>query len=212
MTPIAAATPTQIRLAQEHSDRRKRFFRVMPRIAIADHAAIAPPLPFDIVAEVIASGAIEVADAPTEPTPKVSFETAARLGSPQRIRLIQAIVAAEFNISRKELLSHRRDRAIVFPRQVAMYVAKELTLRSLPELGRRFGGMDHTTVLHASRKIELLLAEDAPGLRAKIDKIKSQVLATVAAQSAPASVPSSEAEQPNSGEGDTSNGGSGKAE
>ena len=48
----------------------------------------------------------------------------------------------------------------VRPRQVAMYLAKTLTLRSLPEIGRRFGGRDHTTVLHAVRKIEALVAKD----------------------------------------------------
>ena len=71
-----------------------------------------------------------------------------------KIEDIQKIVARHFNVSRNELLSNRRTRTIVRPRQVAMYLSKVLTPRSLPEIGRRFGGRDHTTVLHAVRKIE----------------------------------------------------------
>jgi chromosomal replication initiator protein len=79
-----------------------------------------------------------------------------RGGEPKPVRIedIQKIVARHYNVSRTELLSNRRTRTIVKPRQVAMYLAKTLTPRSLPEIGRRFGGRDHTTVLHAIRKIE----------------------------------------------------------
>lgn len=79
-----------------------------------------------------------------------------RNGEPKRVRIeeIQRIVARHYNVSKSELLSNRRTRTIVRPRQIAMYLAKALTPRSLPEIGRRFGGRDHTTVLHAVRKIE----------------------------------------------------------
>ncbi len=79
-----------------------------------------------------------------------------RKGEPKRVRIedIQRVVARHYNVSKSELLSNRRTRTIVRPRQIAMYLAKMLTPRSLPEIGRRFGGRDHTTVLHAVRKIE----------------------------------------------------------
>ena len=79
-----------------------------------------------------------------------------RPAEPKRVRIedIQRIVARQYNVSRADLLSSRRTANVVRPRQVAMYLAKILTLRSLPEIGRRFGGRDHTTVLHAVRKIE----------------------------------------------------------
>jgi chromosomal replication initiator protein len=79
-----------------------------------------------------------------------------RAGEPKRVRIedIQRIVARHYNVSKTELLSNRRTRTIVKPRQVAMYLSKIMTPRSLPEIGRRFGGRDHTTVLHAVRKIE----------------------------------------------------------
>lgn len=85
-----------------------------------------------------------------------------RSGEPKRIRIeeIQRVVARHYNVSKQDLLSNRRTRAIVKPRQVAMYLAKMMTPRSLPEIGRRFGGRDHTTVLHAVRKIEDLVGAD----------------------------------------------------
>jgi chromosomal replication initiator protein len=83
-------------------------------------------------------------------------------GEAKRVRIedIQRIVARHYNVSRQELVSNRRTRVIVKPRQIAMYLAKTLTPRSFPEIGRRFGGRDHTTVLHAVRKIEDLIGED----------------------------------------------------
>lgn len=81
---------------------------------------------------------------------------------PRRIRIedIQKVVASHFNVSKHDLLSARRTRAIVRPRQIAMYLAKTLTPRSFPEIGKRFGGRDHTTVLHAVRKVEELASGD----------------------------------------------------
>ena len=83
-------------------------------------------------------------------------------GEPRRVRIedIQRVVARHYNVSRQELVSNRRTRVIVKPRQIAMYLSKTLTPRSFPEIGRRFGGRDHTTVLHAVRKIEELIAGD----------------------------------------------------
>ena len=83
-------------------------------------------------------------------------------GEARRVRIedIQRIVARHYNVSRQELVSNRRTRVIVKPRQIAMYLSKTLTPRSFPEIGRRFGGRDHTTVLHAVRKIEELISAD----------------------------------------------------
>ena len=70
-----------------------------------------------------------------------------------------------------DLLSQRRHRSVVWPRQVGMYLAKQLTARSLPEIGRRFGNRDHTTVLHAIRKIEGELAGN-PRLKEELEELK----------------------------------------
>jgi len=77
-----------------------------------------------------------------------------------RIEDIQRLVARHYNVSKQDMLSNRRTRAVVRPRQMAMYLAKELTPRSLPEIGRSFGGRDHTTVLHAVRTIKGKLEGD----------------------------------------------------
>ena len=99
-----------------------------------------------------------------------------RPAEPKRVRIedIQRIVARQYNVSRADLLSSRRTANVVRPRQVAMYLAKILTLRSLPEIGRRFGGRDHTTVLHAVRKIEALTGNDT-ALAEEIESLKRQL-------------------------------------
>jgi chromosomal replication initiator protein len=96
-----------------------------------------------------------------------------RPAEPKRVRIedIQRVVARQYNVSRADLLSSRRTANVVRPRQVAMYLAKVLTLRSLPEIGRRFGGRDHTTVLHAVRKIETLAGNDS-ALADEIETLK----------------------------------------
>jgi len=74
---------------------------------------------------------------------------------------IQKRVAEHFNIRVADMHSARRARAVARPRQVAMYLAKQLTSRSLPEIGRKFGGRDHTTVMHAVRRIDELMQNDS---------------------------------------------------
>ena len=76
------------------------------------------------------------------------------------IEEIQKRVAEHFNVRVSDMHSDRRSRAVARPRQVAMYLAKQLTPRSLPEIGRKFGGRDHTTVMHAVRKVEELRSVD----------------------------------------------------
>jgi chromosomal replication initiator protein len=74
-------------------------------------------------------------------------------------------------VSKGDLLSQRRHRSVVWPRQIGMYLAKHLTARSLPEIGRRFGGRDHTTVLHAIRKIEGEITKN-PHLGDELEELK----------------------------------------
>jgi chromosomal replication initiator protein len=97
-------------------------------------------------------------------------------GEPRRVRIddILRAISEQYSVSRGDLLSSRRTRSIVRPRQIGMYLSKQLTSRSLPEIGRRFGGRDHTTVIHAIRKIEELMNED-PGLRDEIECLKKDL-------------------------------------
>ena len=73
---------------------------------------------------------------------------------------IQDLVSQRFSLTRKQLCGDRRSQNIVYPRQVAMYLSRELTDASLPKIGREFGGRDHTTVIHATSKIARLIKED----------------------------------------------------
>lgn len=91
-----------------------------------------------------------------------------------RIEDIQRVVARHYSIPKTDLVSARRTQAIVRPRQIAMYLAKVMTPRSLPEIGRRFGGRDHTTVLHAVRKIDELAKTDSR-LADDIELLKRQI-------------------------------------
>jgi chromosomal replication initiator protein len=95
-------------------------------------------------------------------TAETAIRDLVRNREPKRVKIedIQKLVASRYNVSRSDILSERRTAAVVRPRQIAMYLSKVLTLRSLPEIGRRFGGRDHTTVLHAVRKIEKAIHED----------------------------------------------------
>jgi chromosomal replication initiator protein len=92
---------------------------------------------------------------------------------PRRIKIedILRIISRHFGVSKGDLLSQRRHRSVVWPRQVGMYLAKQLTARSLPEIGRRFGNRDHTTVLHAIRKIEGEITGN-PRLKDEIEELK----------------------------------------
>ena len=95
---------------------------------------------------------------------------------PRRIKIdeILKVISRHFGVSRSDLLSERRHRSVVWPRQIGMYLAKQLTSRSLPEIGRRFGGRDHTTVLHAIRKIETHLTAN-PRLKDELEELKKML-------------------------------------
>jgi chromosomal replication initiator protein len=76
------------------------------------------------------------------------------------IKRIQDLVAERFGLSLDELCGEKRSQNIVYPRQVAMYLSRELTDSSLPRIGKEFGGRDHTTVIHATQKVSRLIRED----------------------------------------------------
>jgi chromosomal replication initiator protein len=107
------------------------------------------------------------------PTAEIAIKDLLRVREPKKVKIedIQRLVASHYNVSKSDILSSRRTATVVRPRQIAMYLAKSLTPRSLPEIGRRFGGRDHTTVLHAVRKIETLTGSDA-ALAGEIDLLK----------------------------------------
>jgi len=91
------------------------------------------------------------------------------------VDLIQSTVCKFFKISKNEMLSSRRSRYLVRPRQVAIYLTKILTSKSLPEIGREFSNRDHTTIIHSVKTIEKLKKEDND-LNINIDNLKNKIL------------------------------------
>ena len=88
---------------------------------------------------------------------------------------IQNVTSNFFSINLQEMLSQRRSRPLASPRQIAMYLAKKLTTRSLPEIGRKFANRDHTTVIHAVKTIEKL-SQDNSLMKKNIEEITSIIL------------------------------------
>jgi chromosomal replication initiator protein len=97
-----------------------------------------------------------------------------RYATAQRLTVdrIQRAVCEMFELTMTDMTSKRRARAVARPRQVAMYLSKTLTKRSLPDIGRRFGGRDHTTVMHAVKRIQELCAED-PQLKSQVNELRT---------------------------------------
>ena len=91
------------------------------------------------------------------------------------VESIQNLVAAHFNLNIKEMLSSRRSRSLARPRQIAMYLAKQHTTNSLPDIGRKFSNRDHTTVIHAVKKIDELIKNDND-IRQSVIEIKKKFL------------------------------------
>jgi len=172
-------------------DLRRRILHTRYRVACDQHRGLEiPETILDYVAQSVVSNGRDLEGAlnrlvaqwqfTNHPVTLASAEITLRdlVGSHEqrrvRIEDIQRVVARHYNVSKADLLSSRRTRTIVRPRQVAMYLAKVLTPRSLPEIGRRFGGRDHTTVLHAVRKIEDLIQGDKT-LAEEIELLKRMI-------------------------------------
>jgi len=91
------------------------------------------------------------------------------------VEFIQNLVASHFNLNIQELLSPRRSRSLARPRQIAMYLAKQHTTNSLPDIGRKFSNRDHTTVIHAVKKIDELIKKDND-IRQSVTELKKKLL------------------------------------
>jgi chromosomal replication initiation ATPase DnaA len=120
---------------------------------------------------------------------ELRLERLAINGGCPTIEAIQDAVMDYFGISRNKFLSDRRTTPVVFPRHVAMFLCTELTTISYPGIGRMFGGMDHTTIMHAAKKIDVLYRTDKE-VQTDIDTLMSMLLAsTKPTEDAPCSSP-----------------------
>jgi hypothetical protein len=164
---ISEATPEALKAHAAHKARAERIRSKAVIYRPQTEPEAVPREPFDLH-KMPGSVYIEPGQIFIEPVP--------RMYSPYpRVEEIKTVVARAYNCSCLDLISARRAANVVRPRQIAMYLAKKLTPRSLPDIGRRFGGRDHTTVLHAVRKIAgLVLTDDA--LAQEIDGLEAELM------------------------------------
>lgn len=117
---------------------------------------------------------------PLQPIPNEEIARASDAAFPQfntwgnAIVHIQKTVCAEYGVKLVDLCSQRRHHPVLRPRQVAMYLCRELTNRSFPEIGRRFGGRDHSTVFTAVQRVETLMKSN-PEMAARVNRLEEQL-------------------------------------
>ena len=143
-----------------------------PRNAVTDHGIDLKRKPELAVVEPAPPLPPEAALLPGADTPLLECvlkDIVARIGPGMLgIRTIQLVVCEYYGVSLIDLLSSRRTKAVVLPRQVAVWLCRRLTPHSLPAIGQHFGGRDHTTMLHNARRIDELRQSDA-AMQAKLD-------------------------------------------
>lgn len=167
-------------LHRQHLERRLRFMQSALNYAQRKARPPEPPKP-RISAEVRAAKLVRTESDEVSwyievcgtDTPLKGAENI-MLGRPISVLDVQREVCRHSGLSREDLLSHRRTKDVVGPRQLCMYLCKTLTMRSLPEIGRRFDDRDHTTVLHAVRKVNRMRHDDIE-LQASIDMITQRL-------------------------------------
>jgi len=103
------------------------------------------------------------------------FKSFALENKPVNVDRIQDIVASFFNIKPQDLKSPNRQKVFAFPRQIAMFLSRKLTKSSFPEIGMKFGGKDHSTIIHAVKKIDKMIGED-PSLKVTVESIEKTLL------------------------------------
>jgi hypothetical protein len=144
------------RLHHEHTERRRRWFA--PPAPEGEPPPPKPEQPMQTAPEPIDLELYRLVQRAEQIAAGAGVES---LAPRPTCKLIRAIVAGFYRLPVTELLAQRRDRAVVWPRHVAIYLCCTMTTHSLPHIGRAFGGRDHTTVLHAKRRIAGLRETDA---------------------------------------------------
>jgi len=128
-----------------HVARRARWARLAVEFELTKHKPKQKPKP---------------AAPPPPPPPPIPEPQPTAWSGPPRIRDIQRAVAAHFELPLGQMLSHQRYRKLIGPRQVAMYLSRIMTHHSMPEIGRRFDGRDHTTIMHGVRRAQVKISVD----------------------------------------------------
>jgi chromosomal replication initiation ATPase DnaA len=169
--PLAELPPSIIEANRDRQERLARLGR--PSVRAPVRIAIREDVVTDTSINVHAcTGQVVIVSEHLVEEAKAIFE---RVGIGNvTIAAVQRAVAGHFGFSREQFLAHRRHAPLVRARQTAMFLAKEFTLKSLPEIGRAFGGMDHTTILHGVRQVQRRLNRDAAFV-AVVDELRQKI-------------------------------------
>lgn len=173
--PRLKATPSQRKYMMEHIARVEKIAacaKVSEPIAINDAPIIEPKN--DLAEWIERQDRIN----PIPKDPWFTIEEIDQNDLRPKIVDIQHFVAKFYEITRTELVSIGRNSHLVRARQVGMYLCKKLTVRSMPEIGRRFGNRDHTTVLHAIRKIDALVKQ-MPELATDVETLQKSIMRSI---------------------------------
>lgn len=190
LAPQSPAGGLRRQLNADHLARQRRFFAA-PKVEVAVPAPIPIPVPISIHTPVQVETAPEPVALPPEPNAsgnhkskldifcetlvaRVAIERRKELGLTCNVEDIQRAVAAHYGTTRLDIISDRRTADAVLPRHVAMYLASKHTTRSIADIGRRTGGRDHTTVLHAIRRITERIAAD-PEFAAQVEAMSAEL-------------------------------------
>lgn len=162
--PRARLTHSQLKAAEDH---RVRLDKIASRANVVPIKVTAPPLQVEVKTEPAFSLSdwIERQKAlhplPKQPWFSIEAEIDPPEPAPPRIEAIQRVVAKHYGVTRNDLICARRTQNFVMPRHVAMWFCRSFTMKSFPEIGRRFGRRDHTVPIYACRKIDELIKTNA---------------------------------------------------
>jgi chromosomal replication initiator protein len=155
---VVLADDTALEAIAEHVQTNVRALEGALIRVVAFSSLTGRPLSTELAREVLAS----------------LYPRPARAGAPRTIAEIQQATCAHFGLTSEELLSSARGARVSLPRQIAMYLSRELTDASLPAIGREFGGRDHTTVMHACKRTSTRISSDQ-GTREAVEKLRGQL-------------------------------------
>lgn len=182
-------TPTRFESHQAHIERRKRMAsKAVPDVPIdlkRKGKVISPeiqknePEPSPVEIEPVPPSVPDPLTLPRDWLQVATLTSKADRLPPNMVQHIRRTVAREFGVTLAELDCQRRSKEFIAPRHVAMYLCKEMTLKSLAEIGRKFGGRDHTTVLNACRKMPGRMKQ-SPELCSQVVELQAKLEADIA--------------------------------
>ena len=183
MIAVVEYTPETAHLMRsDYAARRARLYAPDPRpVAVASETDEPSVIPHGVRRRALVAFALKAAPpAVHDPVRDWIALASPAATKPASWTKILTLVSEATNVSRLDMVSDRRTLTVVRPRQIACWLMRNFTTMSLPEIGRRMGGRDHTTILAACRKIDCLLSEGRPDIKSVVESISARIQAEAA--------------------------------